>query len=798
VKNLSFAIVAFCVLVGAFGAYGLLDGPYVGAELERGESGIWVASVAPGSPAELAGMVPGARLVSIAGLRIGPWDLEADMDVIPERAALLSNFAVQAALGGALRPGVPVAYALEAPGGTATRLTVTPARMPLARALSRLAQLYLPALFCLAVGLAVVLKKPGDRRVRLFFAMLATVSLSLLTFGAWSSRDTAMAPFFFLPLAAVNELYSFPFFPVLFLRFCLSFPRDLKPARNRALMAALLLSPLAMVAVFLPRLAFEVQSLFWAAGLLGGAAVMARQYSVLRSPALRAQVKWILWGAIVFGICMVLVYTLPILLRRPSYSNWLLSTFVFLVIPLSFAFGILRYRLMDIDALFDATFVYTITAGLLLAIDVLLSLGLGLLAGQAMPRLDILSSSIAVLLAIVLYQPLRARIAALVKRLFRREIYEPAEVASRVADRLLLARDAGEAVEVLRKAVDSTLHPSSTSVVLLAPGAAAAGGSGAEGAASEAYARAVAAALASGAASGGIPSPILDRPFILDGLAEAGFVPESLAGGLAAPIVSRGELAALVAFGPKRSRSYYAAADQRLVGMLARQASLAVDGAQLRREAEEAAEELRGERDRVSREMHDGVGGTLSNAIMLLGLVKGERDPGALAKRLAALELLLGEALADLRNLVWALHDGSGSPADLAAQLRERFEKATADQGVKASFRAELGPGADDGKDAQLNARERLNLVRAAQELVANGLKHSNAAAISLALEREDGSLALLYSDDGRGFDSAAPRGGYGLRNLARRCADIGAELSLDSTPGRGCAASIRLTLARR
>jgi signal transduction histidine kinase len=781
-RNLAVGITALCVLVGVFGAIGVLDGPYVGAEYEDAGDFLLIARVAPGSPAEGAGFPMGARLVSIAGIPVGRWDLEDDMDVIPDRAALVSNFSTQAALGRALRPGRPVAYVLDSPQSGLRTFELRPERMPLARALSRLAELFLPALFCLGIGLAVMMKKPGDRRVRFFFAMMATASLVFLTFGSWSSRDTTMRGIFFFPLAAINECYAFPYFPVLFFRFCLSFPRDLGPAKRAGLMAALYLSPIALVAVFLPRLVFEVQPVFWGAGLLGGCAVMARQYFTLRSPAFRAQVKWILWGAMIFGICMVIAYTIPILLRRPGESNWFLPTLVFLVVPLTFAFAILRYRLMDIDALFDATFVYTITAGLLIAIDALVALGLGLLGGRG--GYDILSSSLAILVAIVLYAPLRGRIALLVKRLFRREIYEPAEVASRVADRLLLARGTEDCIEALRSAVDSTLHPVSAAALRLSPVTALPDGLRGE---DEEILRTIAGARLAGPAD---PGP--EAPFILDPLVEQGLVPEALSGGVAVPIRSRGELAVLLAFGPKGSRSYYSAADMRLIAMIARQTSLAVEGAILRLEAERSAQELHGERERVSREIHDGVGGTLSNAIMLTGLARVERDPEAQAKRLSALEGLLTEALADMRNLVWALHEGKGSLPDLAAQLRDRFERSTADRDIAADFRVEVG---DDG--AMLNARERLNLVRAAQELVANGLKHSGASRLSLTVKQVDGSLELTYEDDGRGFDTQAPASGYGMRNLAKRCGDIGAALRFESAPGNGCRAQIRLVLSR-
>ena len=151
-RNLAFAACAFCVLVGSFGAYGILQGPYVGAEYEAAGEVLRIARIAAGSPAERAGLPVGGRLLSIAGVPIGRWDLEDDMDVIPDRAGLLSNFATQARLGALLRPGLPVLYRVLSPAGGEQEMTLTPGRMPLSRALAELSRLFLPAIFTASDG----------------------------------------------------------------------------------------------------------------------------------------------------------------------------------------------------------------------------------------------------------------------------------------------------------------------------------------------------------------------------------------------------------------------------------------------------------------------------------------------------------------------------------------------------------------------------------------------------------------------------------------------------------------------
>ncbi|MDP3180172.1 MAG: hypothetical protein Q8M76_19830, partial [Spirochaetaceae bacterium] len=428
-KKFTLALFAACVIIGSAGVFGVLDGPFLGMEYHASDGAWTIASVASGSPASAAGVPAGARLVELAGVAIGPWDLTDDFDTIPDRASLISALATQKVFCSAIRPGRPIRIVYESPEGTIAEATLIPSAMPVGFALARLARLFLPAIFCLAIGLAVILKRPGDRRAQIFSIMLAVASLVFVTFGSWTSRDTAMNPYIFFTLFAINDFFAFIYFPVFFLRFCLSFPRDLKPAKNRSIIAGLYLSPILVMALFLPRIAFEIQQIFWGGCLLGGAAVMVRQYFSLRSAVLRAQVKWILWGSMIFGIFMVATYTLPILSRTAESGDWLAPSLVFLVVPLTFAFAVLRYRLMDIDSLFDATFIYTITIVVLFGLDACAAFGIGMLRGNALRDIDLLISFVGILVVIFLYIPVRSRVERLVKRIFRRELYESGAVA---------------------------------------------------------------------------------------------------------------------------------------------------------------------------------------------------------------------------------------------------------------------------------------------------------------------------------------------------------------------------------
>ena len=83
------------------------------------------------------------------------------------------------------------------------------------------------------------------------------------------------------------------------------------------------------------------------------------------------------------------------------------------------------------------------------------------------------------------------------------------------------------------------------------------------------------------------------------------------------------------------------------------------------------------------------------------------------------------------------------------------------------------------------------HLYRIAQEAVNNALKHSQAQDIVIALTRQRGVLELKISDNGRGLTTGKNRG-MGLHVMRHRASVIGAELTIESKPGKGTAITCR------
>lgn len=182
------------------------------------------------------------------------------------------------------------------------------------------------------------------------------------------------------------------------------------------------------------------------------------------------------------------------------------------------------------------------------------------------------------------------------------------------------------------------------------------------------------------------------------------------------------------------------------------------------------------ERERLMREMHDGIG---SNLVTALAVVKKQGEA-------PVAEETLQRAITDLKLTVDSLAPVEGDVVALLANLRHRMEPDMEKAGVKCIWRVEPCPSLD-----WLDAPNALHMLRIIQEGVGNVLSHAGASNITIAChpsEREGRSgVELVLSDDGRGFEIAEQSGpGRGLSNMRTRARQLAAKLDIESSIGAG------------
>ncbi|MFG6486519.1 ATP-binding protein [Roseateles sp. BYS78W] len=210
-----------------------------------------------------------------------------------------------------------------------------------------------------------------------------------------------------------------------------------------------------------------------------------------------------------------------------------------------------------------------------------------------------------------------------------------------------------------------------------------------------------------------------------------------------------------------------------------REAELAARHEQLRTVEREQALLL--ERQRLMRDMHDGVGSTL---IAMLRLAEsGTASAPAMAE-------LLRSAIEDLRLTIDSLEPLEHDLATLLATLRTRVGHRLHSAGLNLEWAM-----ADMPPLPWLEPAQALQVLRLIQEAMTNVIKHARARTLSLSARQEGSALEVRIEDDGCGFDATLPGSGHGLASMRQRAQVLGATLRIDTTPGRGTLVVLRLPL---
>ena len=191
------------------------------------------------------------------------------------------------------------------------------------------------------------------------------------------------------------------------------------------------------------------------------------------------------------------------------------------------------------------------------------------------------------------------------------------------------------------------------------------------------------------------------------------------------------------------------------------------------------------ERDRIAREFHDTLEQELAAITIQLDAVEAQLNgsPETVRRLLGLARNMSRRSLSEARRSVWDLRSHLLENSDLAAALTEMAAPLSAASGVEIVVES-------TGASRKLPAVTEHNLLRVAQEALANSLKHSGAKKIVVALRYESSQIQLRLHDNGHGFDfpsaGQASSGHFGLLDMRERAEKIGARFSLASQPGHG------------
>lgn len=183
------------------------------------------------------------------------------------------------------------------------------------------------------------------------------------------------------------------------------------------------------------------------------------------------------------------------------------------------------------------------------------------------------------------------------------------------------------------------------------------------------------------------------------------------------------------------------------------------------------------ERARLSRDLHDGLGGMLSVAKLKIATMKGNLTiPEENVASLNSAIELLDTSIKELRRVAHNLMPESLMKYGLNAALAD-FCRST----DKVTYHFY-------GIDRRPDEKTEIASYRIVNELVNNCLRHSEAKNINVQLVLDEARVHVIVEDDGKGFDveSAEANSGNGLKNIRSRVTSLGGKIEIISTPGKG------------
>ena len=253
---------------------------------------------------------------------------------------------------------------------------------------------------------------------------------------------------------------------------------------------------------------------------------------------------------------------------------------------------------------------------------------------------------------------------------------------------------------------------------------------------------------------------------------------------LGMPIVGPGtdgdEILGAIYLANPNGRDLFTEDDERLLGVLAAHAAIALTNARLFERGRELT--LVQERQRIARELHDAVAQTLFSlrltAQAAAALVR--RDAERALTELDAVTALATQATDELRQIVAELRPPDLSREGLAATLASRIALLNRVHASAIEYTStgcpKLGPKVEEA------------MLRVAEEALHNALQHAHASKVSVTLSGNQRHSILEIADDGRGFDksSVATSHRLGLASMRERSAAVHGRLTVESSPGKG------------
>jgi signal transduction histidine kinase/ligand-binding sensor domain-containing protein len=198
------------------------------------------------------------------------------------------------------------------------------------------------------------------------------------------------------------------------------------------------------------------------------------------------------------------------------------------------------------------------------------------------------------------------------------------------------------------------------------------------------------------------------------------------------------------------------------------------------------------ERTRIARDIHDDLGGSLTQVALLSGLaLRDWKTPELAGEHVQQISATARQVIKSLDEIVWAVNPRNDSLPELINYIAQFSVEFLRTANIRCRVKApELPP------QRSVVAEVRHNVFLTVKEALNNIVRHAQATEAWVRITAEGDSVVIAIEDNGRGFDQAPENGGAdGLRNMRQRMEEIGGKFGVESIPRTGTRISLTYPL---
>jgi two-component system NarL family sensor kinase len=198
----------------------------------------------------------------------------------------------------------------------------------------------------------------------------------------------------------------------------------------------------------------------------------------------------------------------------------------------------------------------------------------------------------------------------------------------------------------------------------------------------------------------------------------------------------------------------------------------------------------------IAMELHDNIGQVLSVVKLSLSILPLEKDHDAY-ESVQASRQMLNKVIFDMGNLTKSMHTDRITQIGLSEAIRFDLDALQRTGLLTVDFEVL-------GEEYHFDNQQSIFLYRMFQEMMNNILKHSKATHVNIVVNYSiDNKFVLKVEDNGVGFDvdnkrtTASSSSGIGLKSMTNRASLIGAQITVQSQPGKGTSIKVELPLEK-